>query len=430
VFLKKVILKAQLLVMDLSDDFPLIGKPLLVGWGIFHRLKYIFIKKIQELRGNLRYKTLKIDSDKRYWVNNDKINYFLVKKSVNKFPAILSGNWDKHKKKIIELNIYKALKQKYINGESWEKTDYYKKVLTELSKGLITPGYKDKKEFDQYLESLDNSYEQLKKVGNEDFININQWIEEIEDSPFYKEIIVNIGRNGELLLVKGQNLLLLTKILKFQQIPIRIRTRHKKWIKFKKDLEYLSRQGQLYQQIDHPDLQDFHFKYDDMRYNMIKKKLSISHGSLLDIGANLGYFCHKFEEEGFDCYAVEINPIYNYFLKKIKKAESKNFNIISDSIFSYNKNSDLVFEVGLALNVFHNLIIRKKTFSKLKKLLNRLKVKELYFAAHNYKKSKNVNAYRNFSPTEFNNFIIKNSSLNKAEYIGKTPNGRRLFKIT
>ncbi len=431
-FLKKVIIKAQLILMDLSDDFPIIGKPLLVGWGLLHRLNYIFIRRIKELRGNLRYNALKIDSDKLNWVNNDKLNYILDRKikNLHKFPTILGGNWDKYKKQLIELEIYKAFKQKYINGESWEKTNYYNKVLTELSKGLITSSYKNKEEFDHYLKKLDYIYERLKKVDKEDNSNINQWIEILEDSPFLKEIIVNIGRDGELLLVKGENLLLLTKVLNFQQIPIRIKTRHKKWIKFKKDLQYFSRRGHLYQQIDHPDLQDFHFKYDDMRFNMIKKEMSISHGSLLDIGANLGYFCHKFEEEGFDCYAVEINPIYNYFLKKIKKAESKNFKIISDSIFSYNKNTDLIFEVGLALNVFHNLIIRKKTFLKLKKLLNRLKVKELYFGAHNYKKSQNANVYRNFSPKEFNNFIIENSCLNKAEYIGKTPNGRRLFKLT
>jgi len=56
---------------------------------------------------------------------------------------------------------------------------------------------------------------------------------------------------------------------------------------------------------------------------MIKENISTSQGTLLEIGANLGYSCHKFEDEGFERYASEENRVSLYFLKKLKKAKIK-----------------------------------------------------------------------------------------------------------
>jgi len=39
----------------------------------------------------------------------------------------------------------------------------------------------------------------------------------------------------------------------------------------------------------------------------------------------LGYFCHKFEEEKFDCYAVENDRENLHFLKILKRAENRGF---------------------------------------------------------------------------------------------------------
>ncbi len=151
---------------------------------------------------------------------------------------------------------------------------------------------------------------------------------------------------------------------------------------------------------------------------------------MLDIGANLGYFCRKFEEEGFDCYAVEVNLYYLYFLKKLKKAENKKFKIIPRSIFNYKKHQQINFDVVLALFIFHHFLKRKNTYLNLIKLLNRLKVKELFFGAHNPKEFKKGSVYKNYTPDQFVNFLINNSCLNKAKCIGKTKTGRYLYKLT
>ncbi len=430
---RKIITRLQYFVFDLNDYFPLIGKPLVIVWSVIHRIKFMIGKKFQEIRGNLNYEFTKTNNDKIYWINPNKINYILKKVNKNDKSPIIGGNWDKSKKLIENLEVYKSFKEKYKKVKKWEETEYYNIILREINSGNEIFGCKNKGEWDQYLKKLDHLYEYMIEKSIKlklEFSNYYEWFEKLGIPGIFNEIVLNINRDGHFLLSEGEHIFILWKLLKAEEIPFKIKSRHKKWIKFKKDLKYFSRSGRLYQQITHPDLQDFPFKYGDSRFKRIKENLSITNGNLLDIGANFGYNCLKFENEGFDCFAVEINPIYRHFLKKIKIAELKQFKIISDSIFNYNRNNILVFDVVLALNIFHNLIVRKRTFMKLTEFLKRLKVKELFFGAHNPNEFKNSSVYRNFTPTQFTDYIIKNSCLTKAKFLNKTSDGRSLYKLT
>lgn len=189
---------------------------------------------------------------------------------------------------------------------------------------------------------------------------------------------------------------------------------------------------QPYQPIINHSLQDLPFlKEGEVRFKIIRENLSIPKGTLLDIGANLGYFCQKFEDEGFDCYAVEANRTLCYFMEKLKKAEHKKFKVIPQSIFDYKRNEDLVFDVVLALSVLHNFLQREDTYFGLVRLLKRLKAKELFLETYSFDPSDPPkNYYKNYTPDEFVNFIIENSSFKKAEFIGRSEQGRPLYKLT
>lgn len=433
--IQKFILKTRLLIFDLNANFAFIGIPLEIGWRILHKLKFILGKKIQDLKGQLKYSIDNIDSDKMYWVNPQEIQYYLnggFKKWKN-YTKIRKGDWDRSKKPIENLDVYKAFIQRFNEGKNWEDIEFYQKVLKDISNGIVRWGCINKEECDKILKGIESLYFEIKNnsynskktlsFSKELFLKFNLPIS-------FNKITINIGRGGELLLIEGKFMLSLAKLLDIPEIPFIIKKRHKKWIKFKKELSYLSRRGPLYQQSTHPDLQEFPFVYGDKRFNMIKENISISKGNLLDIGANLGYFCRKFEEEGFDCYAVEANLYYVHFLKKLKKAENKKFKIIPGTIFNYKKNQEIIFDVVLALFIFHHFLKRKNTYFNLVKLLNRIKVKELFFGAHNPKTFQNKKYYKNYKPEEFVNFIIENSCLNKAKFIGEIKNGRTLYKLT
>ena len=190
--------------------------------------------------------------------------------------------------------------------------------------------------------------------------------------------------------------------------------------------------GEIYHPITHIDLQDIpsYHETEISRFDIIQKNLSAKKGLLLDIGAHWGYFCHKFEEIGFDCYAVENEHIALYFLEKLKRAENRKFTIIPKSIFDYEDLKNKKFDVVLALNIFQHFLKSKESYQKLIDMLHKLQVKEMYFEPNAPKEFQNKNSYKNYSDEEFVKFILKNSKLNESQHIGTAEDGRKIYKLT
>ena len=152
-------------------------------------------------------------------------------------------------------------------------------------------------------------------------------------------------------------------------------------------------------------------------------------GSVLDIGANIGYFSHKLEGLGFKCCAVEINPQEVDVMKRLKKINNNKFEIVEDSIFNFRKGDKLKYDVVLALYIFHHFLKRKKTYEDLINLLGRIDCKIMFLGTHNPKEIQVNNAYVNYKPEEFVKFILKNSSLSDYSLIKEFDDGRRLYKV-
>ena len=423
-------------IYDFNDKFPNLGKPIFAMWNIFHRIKFTTKKIIQEGRGHLKYDSDIFTKDKVLWMNPQKIEFYLTNKFVksSEFSMELRSDWDLSKELINDSLIYRTLKLKFLKEKNWEEIKYYNLILHNISKGIIKWGFNNKKEFDIKLREIEAVYYYIKNNVDR-FIKIDKIKKKkiLEKWESFEKIVVAIDRNGQFIVFEGINNLFIAKLLDIPKIPVYITIRHKAWVDFKKKLYYFStnyRSRRLYQRVTHPDLQNIPFSRGDTRFNIIKENLSTFHGTLLDIGANLGYFCRKFEDEGFDCYAVEVNKLYGYFLTKLKKAENRKYKIIPKSIFSYKKNQELRFDIVLALNIFHHFLKRRNTYLNLINLLKRLKVKELFFGAHNPNEYRNTKVYINYNPEQFVNFILENSCLNKAYKLAKMNSGRTIYKLT
>lgn len=431
---KKLKDQIQNLVFDISDLFPLLGRPLIYGWRFLHNLKFIIGKNILESKWQLKYDLRRKNFNKRYWVKPQDIQYCLAKNfnDWNNSTKIVEGNWNRGKKLFEELLIYQILNSRHKEGKKWEDNDRYHEVLNQIQTGSKKVDYKTKEELDEKLRKMESLYHSVKKNGYK-FIKNHFDLkkkEKLKNSTLWEDIITVINEDGHFLVVSGEISLLVAKLLGIPEIPINVVARHKNWISFKRGLLYFARYGTLYQKLTHPDFQEVPFRFGKDRFNIVKENLSSSHGTLLDIGTNLGFFCHKFEDLGFDCYGVESNWYQFHFLKKLKKAENKKFKIINNSIFNYSKNQELVFDVVLALNIFHHFLKRKNTYFNLVKLLNRLKVKEFFFGAYDPEEYRKANVYRRYTPEQFVNFLLENSCLNKAKLLAKFENGRTLFKLT
>jgi len=420
----------QLVIFSILNMFPRVKKIVLHIWDYIHLLLHQWkSKKLLIKNGN------DFDVDKLYWVNPKKIQYASLKEfDLFLYKGnIIGGNWDLLEKSFEELDVYIAFKERFIEGKKWETTVFYKRMLKEINQGKYLWGCKNQYDFNTRLKKLEELFETIKKNGYKS----QQELQSKSPNPkiLDDEIAVNIGRHGDLLFNNGAHRLCIAKLLGIPKIPIKITVRHPQWIELRKQILLYAKDqqtGKIYQPITHIDLQDvlaFH-ETEISRFDIIKKNLTTTDGHLLDIGAHWGYFCHRFEELGFDCYAVENDHFNLYFLEKLRRAENKTFTIIPKSIFDYKELEHIDYNVVLALNIFHHFLKTEESYHNLIGLLHKLKVKEMFFEPPNPEEFKNMKVYKNYSEDEFVQFILKNSTLKKAQIIEIVQDGRKIFKLS
>ena len=383
-----------------------------VIWRIYWKSKTKFLPN--------KYYIDPYSTDGIIFVNPQNIKLATKKEfEVFKFKSrVLGGNWDKEVTEFENLDFFTSYKKKFEEDISWEETEFYQRVTKQIMRGNFKWSCKNVEEFNKRCAEWDRLFEKIRKEGYK-----SGWHED--------EVSVNIGRNGELIFNNGRHRLTFAKLLNIDKIPAKITVRHKEWVAFKKEiLEYsLNYKNKVYEKLTHPDLSNIPSVHNGSRYDIIKEHLTAKKGKLLDIGCHWGYFCHRFENDGFDCYGIENSRLNLYFLKKLKKAENKKFIVIPYSIFALPGGIPKEFDVFLALSVFHHFIKNEVTYKKLIQFLKNLKCKEMFFEPHNPEEPQMQKAYRNFNEDGFAKFIVLNSSFSKFEKIGYSEQGRTLYKI-
>ncbi len=394
--------------------------------------KWIIIQIKREIYKLLR-KHNYLDLDKLYYINPKKIKFCSqIEFDIYNFKGkIIKGNWDLTEKEFEKLDIYVALKEVLLYGGKWQNTFFYKNILCRLMNGEILWNCSNVNELNNRCKYLETLFFKIRESGYRNQSELLKNKNNYNPSKIDDEITVNIGRYGDILFSNCAHRLAIAKLLNINKVPVKIAVRHPMWMSFKKEvLQYAFKHGGVYQPITHPDLNDipaFHKSED--RFNIIRENLTQKRGKLLDIGANWGYFCHKFENEGFNCFAVE-NDLENiYFLKKIKRAERRNFYIIDKSLLDEKRILNNNYNVVLALNIFHHFLKRSELYNKFKVFLNKLKVNEMFFEPHNYNEPQMKHAYINYTNEGFINFILNNSILNKSIFLRQVQDGRKIYRL-
>lgn len=379
-----------------------------------------------------------VDIDKTLWLSPEKIVYSSLREfDIYSYKgAVIGGDWDRLEKRFEDLDVYVVFKQVFLEGRNWTETVFYKRILDRLSRGEILWGCADENDLRKRCKDLETLYQSIKDGGYRSQPELLRSGQVRDSHAVDDEVIISIGRDGDLLFSDGAHRLAIAKLLGITQIPVKIAVRHRGWMKLRGELlQYASSNmhvtlgGRLYQPLTHPDLLDIpaSHKCED-RYCMIKEKMSAKGGRLLDVGANLGYFCHRFEDQGFECYAVENSKEELYFLQKLRRAENKRFKIVAESILEWSQVSEICFDVVLALNVFHHFLKTKESYQKLVTLLQNLKMRELFFEPPSKEEMKG--AYRDYSPSEFVEFIMQVSKLKREQLIGEAADGRKLYRLS
>ena len=378
-----------------------------------------------------------LDVNRTYWVDPRRIEYALAFKGFGGHDKyrdrgkILGGNWDQERVRVEEfgIGVFRGLEDRFIRGMRWEDTEFYQRVLDVISKGMHLHVWecRSKADLDERCKGLDALFQDIKANGYKS----QQQIAEEGAVPYLgeDEITLRIGRDGAFLFEDGNHRLAMAKLLGIDRVPVKITARHSEWWQFRKEVLDFARTagGRIYHPITHPDLRDIPSIHGEERFEIIKAHLPVQGGDLLDIGAHWGYFCHKFEEAGFDCYAVESDASTRYFLEKLRIAENRKFKVVYGSVFDYRDKTD--FDIVLALNIFHHFTKTEELYHMLIDLLKRMNMKVMFFQPEVPDSPLMKGAYRNFDCSEFVDFVLENSNLNEATYIGETEDRRPIYRL-
>jgi len=195
------------------------------------------------------------------WWNRDKL-----------FGSVRGGNWDRrpheaaptyggppeelfHADTIEESPLYQALRAHFLDGQPWTETQFVRDVFARLDEGseFVWHDCQTRDDVLARCEKLERIYRSMKDDGCLSYRDRTDprerdgtVIEALE-----QEIIVDVGRDGELLLVSGKHRFCIAKLLGLDTVPVAFLVRHADWMQTRRAVAEGARSH-----ADHPDLRD------------------------------------------------------------------------------------------------------------------------------------------------------------------------------
>ena len=334
---------------------------------------------------------------------------------------VVGGDWDLEDIPLDAIGHFEAIRQRAM-GAAWEDIAFVREVREALEDGRPSYKFRRLEDIEPQLARIDTLLDQIRATGYRSQ-------SELATGRPWDEIVLAIDRCGRLRFVDGRHRLAVARALKVPRVPAIVAARHPDWVRFSTALRVYSQErgGASYQPILHPDLADIPAEQGHERFETIIAHLPERSGRLLDIGANKGYFCHRFEELGFDCTAAERSEKELYFLQGLRDASEYRFEVFAGSAFDVPDPAR--FDVVLALNIFHHFLKDEKTFQEFGAFLAALRPAVMVFEPHLPDDPQMASAYRNFAPEEFVEFLKARTSLTSAEQIGAAGDGRPLYLL-
>lgn len=186
---------------------------------------------------------------------------------------VRDGKWDQRTDLIIEENhkerewlydlifrgeyndsvFHKSFINHFRDGVEWEETEFITKNINMIQDGHT--GWKRSKSKQQLMEScrrMDSIFRDIKTEGYKRQENISDTSCLIDNK--LNEVLVDIGRDGSLLLVDNRHRLSMAKILGLDSIPVCFLVRHKEWMKYRDEV-YSSDLS-----TSHPDFSEFQYE--------------------------------------------------------------------------------------------------------------------------------------------------------------------------
>lgn len=195
------------------------------------------------------------------------------------FGAVRSGNWDRRPLEAIpkfggppsqlflgetvdESPLYRAMKRHFKHGVAWEETEFVREVLSLVEGGIdasecVWQDCRSPADVRRRCQRLEDIYQAMATEGclscrkrtdprrrRRGFLDVME-----------NEIVVDVGRDGDLLLVSGKHRLFLARVLELDTVPVAFLVRHANWMQTRRVIASDSSSTDEGRER-HPDLRD------------------------------------------------------------------------------------------------------------------------------------------------------------------------------
>lgn len=234
-----------------------------------YRLVCWFFRKLDYFRASIERNFISekfIDPLKLYKIDPANVKFNLTEEPperlLTRFSPVIDGDWDKKADNLGNYDMIRGFRRHFNEGVDWEDTDYYSRAKEGVgtdNEWIGRGSYRDMEELENYFQRIDNLYQIINSEGyktqkevfkeSEKLDHVDGWANAFETL----EVTVHIGRNGEFIMGDGWHRLSIAKAMQLDEIPVRIKTRHRKW---QEKREKVAKSGKLTEYHDHPDMKN------------------------------------------------------------------------------------------------------------------------------------------------------------------------------
>jgi hypothetical protein len=247
------------------------------------------------------------------------------------FGHVVGGDWDLATRINVEQRYYRIVSEVIGRGVLWRDTETGREARAVVAAGGIWMGIDDMEVLEERYRLHDELLQSMRSSG---FYTQRQLCR--HRPPSFKEslvdeILVGIGRDGRILLIDGRHRFAIACILGFETIPVQVGVRHPGWMAFRRDVAAFARDhgGTVPQPLLHEDLDNIPAAEDcNAVFEAVRAALPQRDGAVLDVGSLWGYYCHRFEDAGFECVALEERAEQRHYLERLRVACDRRFEVV------------------------------------------------------------------------------------------------------
>lgn len=156
----------------------------------------------------------------------------LKRNAVWHFGTVAGGDWDLDGSPVQKYgHVYTILKKRVVNSLDYDEIPEFRENLERIKRGETPDNCSNEEQYRAKYIRYEHLCKKIKSEGYKTQKELGyQTKKELRTGHPFNEILVQVGRRGNLLFEKGIHRLVIAQVLKLQKIPVIITRRHAEWI--------------------------------------------------------------------------------------------------------------------------------------------------------------------------------------------------------